>query len=117
MRWFISENKRRIASADFEGHSDHIEMSGEKVSGVITYSVKDEVPSFRRQFAYPMVRIQPNNTHGTYQPESSAPPVVFEEKERFIRVELDGVLSVYSQAGDLKITRRFFPSTTHPVFY
>lgn len=117
MRWFISENKRRIASADFEGHSDHIEMSGEKVSGVITYSVKDEVPSFRRQFAYPMVRIQPNNTHGTYQPESSAPPVVFEEKERFVRVELDGVLSVYSQAGDLKITRRFFPSTTLPVFY
>jgi len=117
MRWFIAQNKRRIASTDFEGHSDHIEMSGEKVSGVITYSVKDGVPGFRRQFVYPMVRIQPNNTHGTYQPESSADPVIFEEKEQFIRVELDGVLSVYSQAGELEIIRRFFPSTTLPVFY
>lgn len=117
MRWFIVENKRKIASTDFEGHSDQIEMSGEQVSGVITYSVADGVPSYRRQFAYPMVRVQPNNTHGTYQPESLAPPVVFEEKERFARVELDGVLSIHSQAGDLKIVRRFFPSVTLPVFY
>jgi len=117
MRWFVAESKRRIASADFEGHSDHIEMSGEKVSGVITCSVKGGVPSYKRQFAYPMLRIQPNNTHGTYQPESSGPPVVFEGEERFARIELDGVLSVYSYAGNLKITRRFFPSTTLPVFY
>ena len=117
MRWYIAENKRRIASENFEGHSDHIEMSGEQVSSVITYGVKDGVPYYKRRFAYPNFRIQPNNTCGTYQPECSESPISFEEKERFERVELNGVLSVYSHAGNLQIIRKFYPSTTLPVFY
>lgn len=117
MRWYLAENKKRIASGNFEGHSDHIEMSGEQVSGVITYGVKDGVLYYKRRFAFPNFRIQPNNTHGSYQPEWGESPIVFEEKERFERVELDGVLSVYSCADNLQIVRRFYPSTTLPVFY
>ncbi len=117
MRWYIAENKRRIASENFEGHSDHIEMSGEQVSGEIAYGVKDGVPYYKRRFAYPDFRIQPNNTHGTYQPECNEAPIVFEEQELFDRVEWDGVLSVYSHAGNLQIVRRFFPSTILPVYY
>ena len=70
MRWKIAENKKRIASEDFEGHSDHIEMSGENVSGVITYGVKDGEPYYKRQFAFPNFRTQPNNTCATYYPET-----------------------------------------------
>lgn len=117
MRWYIAENKKRIASENFEGHSDHIEMNGEQVSGVITYAVKYGEPYYKRRFAYPDFRIQPNNTHGTYQPECNEAPIVFEEQELFDRVEWDGVLSVYSHAGNLKIVRKFYPSTTVPVFY
>lgn len=117
MRWKIAENKKRIASEDFEGHSDHIEMSGENVSGVIMYGVNDCEPYYKRRFAFPNFRIQPNNTHGTYQPECSQSPIVFDAKERFERVEFDGVLSVYSHAGDLRIVRRFYPSVTLPAFY
>ena len=117
MRWYIAEKKRRIASENFEGHSDRIEMGGEQVSGVITYGVKNGEPYYKRQFAYPMVRVQPNNTHGTYQPETDQSPISFEEREVFERVELDGVLSVFSRAGELHIARRFFPSLELPIFY
>lgn len=117
MRWKIAENKKRIASEDFEGHSDHIEMSGENVSGVITYGVKDGEPYYKRQFAFPNFRTQPNNTCATYYPETVKSPIVFETKETFGRVEFDGVLSVCSRAGDLTVVRRFFPSLELPVFY
>ena len=117
MRWYIAKNKRKIASENFEGHSDQIEIGGEQVSGVITYGVQNSEPYYRRQFAFPNIRIQPNNTHGTYQPETDQSPISFEEKEAFERVELDGVLSVFSHAGELQITRKFFPSVELPVFY
>lgn len=117
MRWHIVESKRRIASENFEGYGDRIEMGGEQVACVVTYGVQSGEPYFKRQFAFPNIRIQPNNTHGTYQPETSESPISFEEREVFERVELDGVLSVYSHAGELQITRRFFPSVELPVFY
>ena len=117
MRWYIAENKRKIASENFEGHSDRIEIGGEQVAGVITYGVQSGEPYFKRQFAFPNIRIQPNNTHGTYQPETDQSPISFEEREVFERVELDGVLSVFSHAGELNIVRRFFPSVELPVFY
>ncbi len=117
MRWYIAENKRKIASENFEGHSDRIEMGGEQVACVVTYGVIDGEPYYKRQFAYPNMRIQPNNTHGTYQPETDQSPISFEEREVFERVELDGVLSVFSRVGELHIAHRFFPSVELPVFY
>ncbi len=53
MRWYITENKKRIASENFEDHSDRIEMGGEQVSCVVTYGVKDGEPYYKRQFAFP----------------------------------------------------------------
>ena len=117
MRWYIAENKRKIASENFEGHSDRIEMGGEQVACVVTYGVIAGEPYYKRQFAYPNMRIQPNNTHGTYQPETDQSPISFEEREVFERVELDGVLSVFSRVGELHIAHRFFPSVELPVFY
>lgn len=117
MRWYIAENKKRIASENFEGHSDRIEMGGEQVSCAVTYGVKDNVPYYRRQFAFPNIRMQPNNTCATYYPEYDGKPIEFGQKEVFERVEFDGILSIYSHAGDLKIVRMFFPSVELPVFY
>ena len=117
MRWHITENKRRIAAETFEGHSDKLEMSGERVSGVIGYGVREGVPFYTRQFSFPMFRVQPNNTHGSYQPACNIEPIQSDGKEQFERVELDGVLSVYSHVGQLKIVRRFFPSVERPIFY
>ena len=75
MRWHIVETKRKIASDHFEGHSDHLEMSGEKVSAVIAYSVKDGVLTYVRSLSFPMIRVQPNNTHGSYQPTCDTSPI------------------------------------------
>ncbi len=117
MRWYIAENKRKIASENFEGHSDRIEMGGEQVSCAVTYGVQNGEPYYKRQFAFPNFRTQPNNTCATYYPETDKSPIVFRTKETFERVEFDGVLSVYSRAGDLTVARRFFPAVELPVFY
>ncbi len=117
MRWYIAENKKRIASENFEGHSDRIEMGGEQVACVITYGISGGEPYYKRQFAYPNIRTQPNNTCATYYPETDKSPIALYTKETFERVELDGVLSVFSHTGELKIVRRFFPSVELPVFY
>ena len=47
MRWYIAKNKRKIASENFEGHSDRIEIGGEQVAGVIAYGVKDGEPYYK----------------------------------------------------------------------
>ena len=117
MRWYIAENKKRIASEDFEGHSDRIEMGGEQVSCAVTYGVKCGEPYYKRQFAFPNFRMQPNNTCATYYPETDKSPIALQTNETFERVEFDGVLSVYSHAGELTVARRFFPSVGLPVFY
>ena len=117
MRWYIAENKKRIVSENFEGHSDRIEMGGEQVSCAVTYGVQNGEPYYKRQFAFPDFRTQPNNTCATYYPETDKNPIAFQTKETFERVEFDGALSVYSRAGDLKVVRRFYPSVELPVFY
>lgn len=117
MRWYIEENKKRIASENFEGHSDRIEMGGEQVSCVVTYGVKNGEPHYQRQFAFPNIRMQPNNTCATYYPTYDGHPIDFGQKEVFEKVEFDGVLSVYSHIENVKIVRRFFPSAELPVFY
>lgn len=117
MRWYIAENKKRIASENFEGHSDRIEMGGEQVACAVTYGVKCGEPYYKRQFAFPNFRTQPNNTCATYYPETDKSPIDFQTKETFGRVEFDGALSICSRAGDLTVVRRFFPSLELPVFY
>lgn len=117
MRWYISENKKRIASTNFEGHKDDVEMSGESVSGLIFYGVEKGMLTLNRLFIYPNFRIQPDVTQSSYKVETSAPTLFLDGEEKFVRVELDGVLSIYTRVGDLEITRRFYPSTTLPIFY
>lgn len=88
-----------------------------KFPGAVTYGVQNGEPYYKRQFAFPDFRTQPNNTCATYYPETDKNPIAFQTKETFERVEFDGALSVYSRAEDLKVVRRFFPSVELPVFY
>ncbi len=117
MRWFIAENKRRIASVDFDGHKDDVEMSGEQVSGIVTYGSENGEYHAEKRLIYPMFRLQPDVTQSSYQLEDCVPSMEFGGAERFDRVEFDGVLSVFTHVGDLKIVHRFYPSVTLPVFY
>ena len=41
MRFFIETPKKRIASDDFRGHADDIEMSGERCSVIVRYGADE----------------------------------------------------------------------------
>ncbi len=116
MRWYISENKRRIASENFEGHSEYLEMSGEKIAGIVHYSVQDGILRLHRDMVFPMLRIQPNNTHGSYTLWEARCGNVFGD-EVFDKVEIDGTLTFYTHTDKAKIKRILYPSTTLPCFY
>ncbi len=107
MRWHITENKRRIAAENFEGHFDRLEMSGERVSGVIGYGVKEGEPCYTRQFSFPMFRIQPNNTHGSYQPACNIEPM--RERRRRVGNALSGTAAGGSSANTFPMPSRHTP--------
>jgi hypothetical protein len=49
-----------------DAHTDHIEMSGMKLSAIITYGVdKQGLLVLRRKLVFPMLRTIPNNTRGS----------------------------------------------------
>ncbi|HVW60227.1 MAG TPA: hypothetical protein VHC48_09340 [Puia sp.] len=47
-------------------HADHIEMSGRRISAIITYGVDSlQQLVWRRQLVFPLLRTLPNNTHAS----------------------------------------------------
>lgn len=117
MRWQIAETKRKIYTANFEGHHEDIEMSGEKISSVIGYQVKKGFLSIEREFIFPMFRLQPNNTLASYRVKDNDSCIIFGQEEVFDRVEIDGTLIIFTHVENLIIKHQFYPSTTLPVFY
>lgn len=113
--WNILDNECGIYSINFNNHKDDVEMSGEKVSGIVGYSVTDNQLSLNLELIYPMLRIPPNKTCDSYKVKINGSSICF--YEIFERVEFDGVLTLYSKTNDLNITRRFYPSTKLPIFY
>ncbi len=116
MRWYIEETKKRIATHSLEGHRDDIEMSGEQVSGIIGYGAEGGILKTDRFFVYPMFRTHPDVTQSSYKFKYDTPMIDLGD-EVFEKAELDGVLTLYTKRGDLKITHRYYPSVTLPVFY
>lgn len=117
MRWYIAEYKRRIATEDLEGHSDDIEMSGEKVSYIVGYSVSGGLLTFGRRLIYPNLRIQPDVTQSSFQLTENEPAVQFPYPEEFVRAEIDGTLRLYSKSGNMSIVHIFYPSVAVRAAY
>src|SRR5690349_19518540 len=47
-------------------HTDHIEMSGQQLSAIITYGTNDRQELLvKKQLVFPMLRTIPNNTHAS----------------------------------------------------
>lgn len=116
MRWFIEENKKKISSFNFEGHADDIEMGGEKVSCIVKYSVEKNVLSTSFLLVYPMVRVQPNDTFGSYKVNCKTVNIGLGD-EYFDKVEFDGTLKIFTHCNNLQICHTFFPSVKNAVFY
>lgn len=109
-------------------HTDHIEMSGKKVSVVLRYGV-DERGRFtlNKGMVWPLLRTIPNNTHASLMRRYSWNPLdavtingMALDAEKVTGVSLKGKLSVeslfnYGYRGQWKLLREYFPSIDQPA--
>ncbi|MBK6993463.1 MAG: hypothetical protein IPH31_00535 [Lewinellaceae bacterium] len=106
-------------------HSDHIEMSGKRISCILRYGVASD-GSFHatRSLVWPMLRTIPNNTHASLtrrfaQDAFELVTVNYKpiEAEKVTSISIDGTLTVKSKTGNnLELIRQYFPSTTLPGY-
>lgn len=128
-RWHLNQDggiSWEVKSGD-NAHSDHIEMSGLKVSTVVRYGVDDEGKFLlNRGMVWPMLRTIPNDTHASLMRKLGWNPLEnvlinnAQIKEQVRRISLDGTMEVESdlstRQGIVGLTRILFPSTTQPMF-
>lgn len=128
-RWHLNQDggiSWEVKSGD-NAHSDHIEMSGLKVSTVVRYGVDDEGNFLlNRGMVWPMLRTIPNDTHASLMRKLGWNPLEnvlinnTQIKEQVHRISLDGTMEVESdlstRQGVVGLTRILFPSTTQPMF-
>lgn len=128
-RWHLNQNGGitwKIKSGD-KAHSDHIEMSGLKVSTVVRYGVDDDGRFLlNRGMVWPMLRTIPNDTHASLMRKLGWNPLEnvlinnAQIKEQVRSISLDGTMEVESdlptRQGVIGLTRILFPSTTQPMF-
>jgi len=139
-RWQIMPNHSIVWTVGKNlPHEDHIEMSGEQVSTVLRYGVRqDSSFSLERSMVWPMLRTIPNNTHASLMRRFAIdyPSLLIVngkslQDERVKSLCLDGKLTVVSSFsigrrpdGNVKeketrptieLTRIFFPSKDLPM--
>lgn len=124
-RWEIMENGAIIWKInDHIPHKDHIEMSGKRVSTVVSYGVLEDQSFYvKREMVWPMLRTIPNNTHASLMVDYIEDPIKSISingsivKEKILDISLDGTITVNSLIGDnIYCQRILFPSTELPVF-
>jgi hypothetical protein len=115
--WKVEPNK---------SHEDHIEMSGRKVSVIITYSV-DEGGDLKlsRNIIFPMLRFHPNETRdhfGVMFADDATPRILINRNplgnEKAVAISHHGMMRTESLIGrnnDLVMTRTIFPSVDKPL--
>jgi hypothetical protein len=107
-------------------HQDQIEMSGRKVSVILTYGVdEDGTVALTRQVVFPSLRTIPNDTHAslTYKFAADATPRFFIDgrpvsSETATLVHIRGLVAIESVLGkrkEIELRRVIFPSTTRPL--
>jgi hypothetical protein len=104
-----------------DAHQDQIEMSGLRVSAIVTYGVRENGSlSLTRQVVFPWLRTIPNDTHASlsYTFAEDATPRVFVNgrpaRETVLRLHHRGMITVESTLGSVALTRTIFPSPTNP---
>lgn len=120
-RWQIDGNK--IVWNVEDAHQDKIEMSGLKVSGIITYGANENGQLvISRKIIWPMLRTIPNNTHASLDYTFDQMPTYTVDgkkvtNEHLNRVELDGVVNLYSTLMEgIEVCHMISPSTNKPLY-
>ena len=104
-------------------HQDQIEMSGRRVSAIVTYAVRENGTStLTRQLVFPGLRTIPNDTHASlsYTFTDDATPRVFVDgrpaRETVTRFRHRGMISIESTLGGVALVRTLFPSVSLPLY-
>ncbi len=128
-RWELAGNGSIVWSPkQGEAHSDHIEMSGKKVSVVLRYGIAPD-GSFilNKSMVFPMLRTIPNNTHASLMRRYGWNPldaVTINGRaltgEKVNSITLKGSLDVKSEFdngyyGKWDLERSYFPSVDNPA--
>lgn len=115
IRWDIKEDSRLP-------HIDRLEMSGRRVSVVVTYGVNQEgTLELSQKVVWPTLRRIPNDTHASlikeYRKELTPTIKINNEllsEEKPYEISFDGILTVKSTTHQcIEVTRTLFPSTHH----
>ncbi|MBN2650972.1 MAG: hypothetical protein JXR63_01215 [Spirochaetales bacterium] len=113
-----------IANDNYLPHSNHIEMSGEQISTVVSYGVDAKGRlMMSKHIVWPMLRTIPNNTHASLYSnfDISFSPIIkvnniIEKNEYPQEIKTKGYLQIKSKSSSgLTIIRTIFPSTDRPV--
>ena len=124
-RWITNEEGGITWNIDNRiPHKDHIEMSGKRISAVVSYGVNEDGSFFiKRDLVWPMLRTIPNNTHASlmhdFQQNISKKLMINGKnvEEKVKQISLNGTIEVRSTLGKgIELTRVLFPSTELPVF-
>ncbi|MFA7420207.1 MAG: hypothetical protein WCZ90_11030 [Melioribacteraceae bacterium] len=124
-RWDLSSDGIVWDIKPGETHSDHIEMSGKKVSTVVRYKVaEDGSLELSRSIVWPLLRTIPNNTHASLTRRFSIdiPSLLIINGKNPVNgkvqsVSLNGVMTIISKFDPgVEIKRILFPSYNHPAF-
>ncbi|KAF0138626.1 MAG: hypothetical protein FD122_3749, partial [Stygiobacter sp.] len=108
-----------------ESHSDHIEMSGKKVSTVVRYKVAaDGSLELSRSVVWPLLRTIPNNTHASLTRRFSIdiPSLLIINgknpvNEKVQSISHNGLMTIISKFDPgVVIKRVLFPSYSLPAF-
>ncbi|MCY9659776.1 hypothetical protein P5G65_09065 [Paenibacillus chondroitinus] len=109
-----------------DAHEDHLEMSGKKVSVIVSYGVNQAGKlMLSRKIVWPTLRTIPNDTHGSliHDFELDSMPAIWinghpNMNERPICFQFNGLLYIRSKANEgIRIERTLFPSTSSKSVY
>jgi len=126
-RWFIDQDGGITWNVEpKKAHQDHIEMSGRKVSVIVSYGVDQTGRlTLSRHVVFPMLRFVPNKTrdHLALVFGDDAAPRYFVDRaaprgEVVTRVHHKGIMRVDSVIGrnrELALARTIFPSVDKPL--
>ena len=122
-RWTLmpDESIRWSVDAISSPHTDHIEMSGRRVSVIVRYGIDEHGELvLNRQIVWPMLRTIPNDTRGSliHDFDIDAFPIIQVDGKPLTAnkptsFSIRGILTMKIDAGKgITITRKILPSTT-----
>src|SRR5271154_741658 len=123
-RWSITDDGGIVWNVKpDDAHSDNIEMTGLKVSVIVTYAVTNGALSLDEFAIFPTFRTLPPNTRShisTHFNNGTEPKILINGVEATNSVVTDvyhkGVMQIHGRIGDdIVWTRKIFPSTDKPA--